>query len=198
MPKEIKETVASHKSNEENNYYQNTYLWHVEKAKEIDKWWDIRQYLIEEIHRKKSVKKSNGLFKPLGETREYYIKYLFFGQRYQTSFSFFPCNFKGMYDDILLTYTPNTHGLKDIASQVYYHKDFKYNDLFNTSEWKLSEGLDMTNEDRGVMEKFRKGFLSFIHNAVQDAIRFEKIRNREYVSMFKKFLTKIEKVMDVS
>lgn len=150
---------------------------HLKLAGGIHMWWNIGDYLIKEVHDKKSVKRKRS-----GQTKyipsdsavdELYRYYLFHGNRtMNTMTSSFPSAFKCYLEDLMYSQVSESTKKEFEGTQVYYNhqnkpKDLQFSD-FNSDMWTLSDGLSMTPEDLIVMEAYRLGFLSFMNDCIRE------------------------------
>ncbi|CAH6419121.1 Hypothetical protein HVR_LOCUS315 [uncultured virus] len=111
-------------------------LKHYKIAGAIDMWNNIKTFLIEQVHRNKSIvkRKKYTVADPL--TKYYYDKYLFRGQKQLTGMDPYPCYFKSYLEDFLVSEL-NTKRFNYV--RVYYSRDtipdeLKF-DSFNREEW---------------------------------------------------------------
>lgn len=154
---------------------------HLKIAGEIFKWFNITDFLIDEIHEKKSIYK-RGKYKPVDQTTDYYYKkFLFKGKKRITSCDIFPSAFKCYLEDVM--YTELTIKNFDFTSIYYSHsqkpQELKYDD-FDKNEWSLSEGLQMTQNDLYIMEKYKEQFLDFVERCLNMLKFFENDKKHSY------------------
>lgn len=164
---------------------------HLKIAGQIQMWWDINSWLIDQIHHKKSVKKRVKYIPSSEDTRYYYENYLYKGRNNISSIDIFPCSFSSYLEDVLVKElkTKNFNYMS-----VYYSHDDKPEELkfsdFDKNEWLLSEETGMTKNDTFVMERYKTFFIDFIDNCISILKSYENIVN------FSKKYNKVKKERD--
>jgi hypothetical protein len=148
---------------------------HLKLSGEVSMWKKITDWMIDQIHQKKSVKKQDNYI-PTGITKYYYEKYLFRGQKSITTLDVYPSCFICYLEDILA---------KEIQTKqfnilsVYYGYEDKPEELrfdnFYKEEWLLSEGSAMSETDLFVMEKYKMYFIYFLDKCVDLLKEYKKI-----------------------
>jgi hypothetical protein len=134
---------------------------HDKMSNRIAKLCSINNFLIEEMHKKKSVKKRN-LFTLTDKTADlYYNKVLFRGLKNLTSFSTFPCYFQGTLDSVMWG------DLGDDGEQsIGYYNNNKYRDHDWSNEYALENCPEMTDDDKEKMAKYAKQLLKFMSKVI--------------------------------
>ena len=108
-------------------------------------WCNINSWLIDQVHKKKSINKRGKYILTDDSMKYYYDSYLYKDKNQLSSMDTFPSKFKAYLEDLLV---------KDLTTkrfnyiEVYYRHEEKPNKLryddFDKNEWSLSEGLQMT------------------------------------------------------
>lgn len=151
-------------------------------------WDNIRKFLKDQTHHKKSKPTKNKSYYPVNSiTRHYYNNYIYLGKQNITSFDYFPCLFNAKMENIMIeemttknfNYIPIYYCHEDKPRELYFSE-------FDENEWLLSEGLEMSLNDIQIMEKYKIQFINFLdrciilmgkHNMDNDRM-CEKKRNR--------------------
>jgi hypothetical protein len=135
---------------------------HLRLAGGIEMWCNIRSFLIDQMHQKKSslIRKRYKITDPI--TNLYYSKYLFEGKRKISSLDIFPCSYKSVLEDVIAAQMPWEFR---VTSIYYNHMNkpdrFRYSD-FDESEWSLSIGDTMSPNDIEVMQRYKTGLVQFL------------------------------------
>lgn len=148
---------------------------HLKISGEIKMWDNIKSWLIDQIHHKKSVI-IKGKYIPTDKITSHY-----YNKKQLTSFDKFPSAFQCYLEELLVDELKTTN-FNFIA--VYYGHDSKPDELkysdFDKNEWILSEGLQMTLDDVTIMEKYKRNFINFVDSCVNMLKCYEKSKNYKY------------------
>lgn len=159
------------------DYNRNIVDKHLKFAGEIIQWLNINEWLCSQIHDNKCIQKS---FKKINYppdplTRYYYENYINFGKKYISPIDTFPAQFKNLLEVVMLKELSNKN-FNYLA--IYYNHHDKPPELmyseFNKNDWKLSEGYQMSEQDIGIMEKYKSGFTKFLNRCI-DLINQHKL-----------------------
>lgn len=153
---------------------------------------DIRTFLIEQIHEKRSVFKRR-LFKIHDPKLQLlYGKILFGGEKHLTSYSSFPCCFRSYLENVLFQEVPDakdrgaSRELGFNMTAVYYNtQNVRVEEMhtakkFDTAEWELTD----EKSDRDTLLRFRDEFLGLMQS-LTDIVE-ENWRPMEEVNKLKK------------
>lgn len=158
-------------------------LKHLKIDGELMMWDNIRDYLIEQIHQKKSTRTFRAgcvTYKISHATCQYYYRNYLFAKRRVLSSIDFPGAFKSRLENVLIREltTPNFNYIT-----VYYNEDAKPDELkfshYDQDEWLLSDGPEMSENDVSIMEKYKMGFITLLVKCTTIVQEFEEdIDNR--------------------
>ena len=148
------------------NHNKKIVLAHLKRAGGINMWWNIRQYLCGQIQNNKS-KRTPTRYKPYCQlVNHYYRNYLLIN-----NFDLF--DFKSHMENALFSEMTTD---KMNRLDIYFNHELKPEDLkfsdFDKNEWKLSNEIDMTNNDVAIMEKFKNNLLVFLEECLQIMRKF--------------------------
>lgn len=165
---------------------------HYRIAGTIDMLENINDFLINQIHSKKSTLQRSKYIITDALTHHYYSKYLYRGQKNLNSLDPYPSTFKSHLEDSLAQELIDKR-FKFIG--VYYSRrqvpvELRF-DTFDENEWILSEGPSMIQNDIIIMERYKTRFTSFLDFCVDVASNLEskkltelqRIRNKIVTSM---------------
>ena len=145
------------------DFNKNIVLRHLKIAGKIAMWVNIRKFLKDQIHHKKSKSTKNKSYYPVNSiTRHYYTNYIFLGKKNITSWDYFPSQFNSKMENIMIeemttknfNYIPIYYCLEDKPSELHFSD-------FDENEWVLSEGLEMSRNDIQIVEKYKILFVDF-------------------------------------
>jgi hypothetical protein len=132
---------------------------HLGYAGQLQMWQDVRTFLIDEFHRKKSRPGSNVPADP--HALQVYSQCFFFNQEIVTSLDPFPCQFESELENVMLREfrpSPRFH-----FPAIYYNHQSKPAalklDQFDKDAWVLDRGAALTANDRRVLAAYRKGLV---------------------------------------
>ena len=146
---------------------------HVSLASQIRTWDAIRYFLIDQFHENKGFlgygKRRRGRDE---EAKRVYKGVFFMGKKQVTSFDFFPCQFQGDLEDVMIKEMGTRKGEDPIYLLcVYYNPQFYGKGVacpvYDKKEWLLDFDNTITEKDRVVLNAFITGFMSFFDNVIQ-------------------------------
>lgn len=145
---------------------------HLQMGGHIHAWIRIRQFLIDEISRKKGHSRKGKIVLRDATTKAYY-KGLLFGKKEITEQDPFPAHFTCLLEEIM---SDEFH--KSGCHADYYLKDIYYNhgnlpqefrrDIVDLAVWELQSGEEMFESDKAVMKMFRDNFIAFLKQLIDE------------------------------
>lgn len=129
----------------------------------------VNNHLVEEIHHKKANLRRTKFHISESITEAYYKRYLFKSRKSITSLDPHPSHYQSILENVLLEELkqtlPNAKDNFDYMSVYYSHnckpETLKFNN-FDSNQWTLSQGPQMTLEDIAVMVKYKQGFIAHL------------------------------------
>lgn len=138
---------------------------HQKISEDLDKWIDIRNYLIDQFHKQKGTLTQTDKYKfsdPMVE--RHYIAYLFANKNIVGGLYDFSCIFKCYMEKVLYQEHPKPIPPHPTLTYVYYHDH--HISSFNKAEWSIDNSKNMTTADIATLNKFRVGLLNFLDSCL--------------------------------
>lgn len=148
--------------------YKTIIVKHLKLSGDVHKWYNIRDFLIEEMHKKKSTLKRMKYHIVDSLAKQYYLNVLFSNRKGNSSWDGFPSAFKCDLEEVLFLELPTNACAElrkigvDLIDVYYGHEDKEKSikfDEFDQEEWKLQEGTTFQDNDIKVLRHFINEFL---------------------------------------
>lgn len=146
---------------------------HLHLAGELNMWYNIREFLIDQFHLNKFIMKKTKFYAQDPVAKQAYSR-LFLRRKTMSSFDPFPCTVQSLLENVMYTEIFNSNSSSKPEDRaligVYYSHRCKPSELkfdqFNPSEWTLNKTSTVTEDDRHVLQKFAVGILDFMDRAM--------------------------------